>query len=165
MAIAREFCSRKRNIRFDVASIESLSSSHGASRFTAAVANMTFVNCRDLLICLQSVKMALKPHGSLVMTVTHPCFWPRYWDYEGEAWFDYRAELMIEAPFQTSLCKCEQTTTHIHRSLECYFDCFQKAGLYVEHLVEPFPNRRALKHYPTRWSFPRFLGFRLKRLQ
>ena len=33
--------------------------------------------------------------GVFIFSITHPCYWPIYWNYYKEDWFDYNKELNI----------------------------------------------------------------------
>jgi SAM-dependent methyltransferase len=163
IAIAQQFCKGVPNIDFEVLSIEKLAKRFRSPVFTTAVANMTMATCANFKTCLKAIRNVTVPGGSFVLTVPHPCFWPRYWNYEKESWFDYKKELAVKATFKISLDACGQSTTHFHRPFESYASAFASAGFAIERIVEPYPKQRITKLYPTSWQFPRFLGFRLRR--
>ncbi len=146
------------NLRFLAVSAEEFANDSGSGRFDLIVANMLFQNVASLEKVLQACTRLLASNGALVFAVPHPCFWPRYWKYEKEPWFKYGRELWIEAPFRTSLSPdAELTTTHTHRPLGAYVKAFRAAGLYLDELMEPYPDEGIEGEYPIAWEFPRFL--------
>lgn len=158
ISLARGFCAKTNNIEFVLASIEELEKSERHSNFTLAIANMTFMDCPDLDSALKSASRLMKRNARLVATITHPCFWPRYWNYAGEQWFDYVQEIQIEAPFRISMESSNLVTTHIHRPLEVYVRSLSEAGFRLKQMTEPMPSLEIQELYPRRWRFPRFLG-------
>lgn len=147
------------NLRYEATSIERLAA-RVPPRFTLVVANMTLMTVPNLRSFVGGVARLLRPGGHLIFTITHPWFWPLYWRYAEEEWFDYTRELAIEAPLQISLEKQGPITTHYHRPIEMYVAEFSRAKLLVDVLEEPFPEPRDAASYPEAWSFPRFLAGR-----
>jgi hypothetical protein len=102
--------------------------------------------------------------GTLIATVPHPFFWPRYWKYERQEWFDYSRELAVLAPFRISSQRgALGETTHFHRPLSSYTDAIAAAGLSLEQLVEPLPPPALAGALSRPWAFPRFLCLRCRR--
>jgi SAM-dependent methyltransferase len=157
--IARAKRSTRKNLLFRDESIEDFVAdrqNHGS--FELVIANMLFQNVSSLPDALNACAQVMTGDGALVFAVPHPCFWPRYWEYERKDWFHYDQELWIEAPFRTSLRpNGHLTTTHTHRPLSCYVNAFTDAGLGIEKLVEPYPDEDTKHKYPSVWEFPRFL--------
>jgi SAM-dependent methyltransferase len=148
------------NVHFVHASVENFATSHPTVRFDVAVANATLMDVLDLDAFLASVRRVLRTGGGLAATITHPCFWPRYWNYLDCDWFDYTREQVIEAPFRISLDDHPVGwTTHVHRPLSAYTDALNRHGFELTRLVEPMPTLDVESQYPTRWEFPRYLGF------
>src|SRR5262249_21327154 len=107
------------NLRYEATSIEGLAS-RAPALFTLVVANMTLMTAPNLRSFVNGVSRLLQPGGHLVFTITHPWFWPLYWNYADEDWFDYRRELAIEAPLEISLERQGPVTTHYHRPIAMY---------------------------------------------
>jgi hypothetical protein len=106
---------------------------------------------------LSSLFRLIRPGGHLEFAITHPCFWPQYWNYSKE-WFRYREENVIEAPFRISLDSNDYfTTTHIHRPLERYVEELTKTGFGICRMFEPIPRPEIEALYPHPWEYPRFL--------
>lgn len=157
--LARKNSSDYSNVDYVNIDIESFVSKVKESTFSTAVAGMTLMTVLNLDEVLETTREILKPEGHFVFTITHPCFWPLYWDYAKEEWFNYRKEIPVEADFKISLEKYEGcVTTHIHRPLEMYLNSLAKAGFCINKIVEPMPTQELQKVYPTLWGYPRFLG-------
>jgi SAM-dependent methyltransferase len=136
-------------VSFENRSVEDYASLSPVRRFDAVVANMTLQCVVDLPKALGAASQLLKPTGTFVFTLPHPWFWPRYWEYEREPWFEYQAELFIEAPFRITHEASAVLSTHIHRPLGMYAAALRHAGLTLTDVAE----------LPTlRGDLPRFLG-------
>lgn len=160
VAVAKASCRKAHNVRFIQASLEEAASMLRGEPVTAAVACMTLMTTPDLSGFAKALAALLQKGARFVATLSHPWFWPRYWGYETEAWFNYTQETFIEAPFVISRCRTAVRTTHVHRPLEQYVSVFANAGFRLEALVEPIPSREIQTLYPEPWRFPRFIGLR-----
>jgi SAM-dependent methyltransferase len=160
MALARTTCASASNIRFVEASLESSVQVIGDVPPTAAVAVMTLMTVPDLPGFTAALGAVLRKGSRFIAIFTHPCFWPRYWGYQNEPWFQYESEIFIEAPFAISKHRSEFRTTHIHRPLETYINTFAEQGFRLDRLVEPMPEAAVQAMYPKEWDFPRFIGLR-----
>lgn len=149
------------NLSFINSSIEDYSSRNNRT-FSLVVANMVLMDVTNLENVLKAIRGILKSGGNFVFTITHPCFWPFYWNYIKEEWFEYKEELFIESHFKISLDKNNQKTTHIHRPLEKYINALYKEGFLIEKIVEPVPNDEDLSLFPKKDKYPRFLAFKTK---
>ena len=159
-AIAEETCANSPNISLFSGSVEAFARRAYGSRFKTAVANMTLMTCLDLDSFVESVAEVVADQGYFIATITHPCYWPTYWGYADAEWFDYRKEIVIEAPFRISAEATDYVTTHVHRPLSAYAEVLERAGFLIERILEPYPDKDVQSMYPAQWSFPRFLAFR-----
>lgn len=142
-------------------SIEEYADEMHQGLFTLAVANMTLVTAPSLEQIVGAIARLLAPGGHFVFTITHPWFWPHYWKYASESWFDYKKEIFIEAPFKITLQKdVTLVTTHVHRPLEKYLDALLRYRFVVDRIVEPMPTPEVERMYKEKWKFPRFMGIR-----
>lgn len=155
--VARNYC-RLANVRFVLGTLEDAASSSELSSVTAAVANMTLMTVPNLRSFIKSLSSTLKTGSRFIATFTHPCFWPKYWNYDSAPWFDYSKEIFIEAPFVISNCRTEFSTTHIHRPLELYMREFEQHDLELREFIEPIPSAEIQKLYPAPWRYPRFIA-------
>lgn len=158
--VSRQTCAGTTNVQFMQAPLENAQLSFSANQATAAIAAMTLMAAPELRGLANALSIVLKPSAVFVATIAHPCFWPRYWGYDTEPWFDYSSEIFITAPFVISRCRTDFTTTHIHRPLAMYIDSFARAGFTLDWIVEPIPSPDVQALYPEPWRFPRFLGIR-----
>jgi ubiquinone/menaquinone biosynthesis C-methylase UbiE len=158
--LAKDVCREHANVSFVVGPLEECVSLIGNGRITSAVAAMTLMTTPNLEAFASALASVLGKDGRFVATLVHPWFWPRYWGYESKAWFDYKKEMFVEAPFEISFRKTQILTTHIHRPLERYFEVFESAGFAVDSLLEPMPHPDVERQYPRRWHFPRFVALR-----
>jgi len=132
--------------------------------FDIVIANMLLQNVGSLRPALTSCSALLNRNGVFVFAIPHPCFWPRYWQYDEEPWFRYDSETWIDAPFRTSLSPVTRLrTTHTHRSLSAYTNALIDSGLTLESFLEPMPDAGIEGAYPTAWEYPRFLLGRCRR--
>ncbi len=125
--------------------------------FDACIANMVLMDLAEIKRNLNAIYDLLKPNGLFCFTITHPCFWPIYWEYFKEPWFNYGAELNIKAPFYVN-GEYIGKTTHVHRPLSTYFALCKEVGFSVENIKELYPLNSHLDlnyHY----EYPRFIGF------
>jgi SAM-dependent methyltransferase len=155
--LAKTNCYQSDNIKFIEGAIEEYSLENIGNPYSLAVANMSLMAMLRLDAALDSLFRLVRPGGHLAFTITHPCFWPQYWNYSKE-WFRYREENVIEAPFRISLDSSDCfTTTHIHRPLERYVAELVNTGFDICRLSEPMPRPEVEVMYPHPWEYPRFL--------
>lgn len=130
-------------------------------RFDSCVANMVFMTDPDWINSLKNIYEHLSIGGSLFVMITHPCFWPLYWEYANESWFNYSKEIYIENEFHTSFSESIGITTHIHRPLSIYFENIKLAGFDIEMIEEPMPIKGTPIEY--KFEYPRFLMFKCRK--
>jgi SAM-dependent methyltransferase len=154
---------RYKNIDFKALSVEDYAK-NCSNKYSLGIANMTFMDVVNLEETIKSTSILLKNDAYLIITITHPFFWPFYWDYANEEWFNYSNEIEIEGFFDISLNKSSMITTHYHRPLELYFNTLLKYNFKIINISEPLPSDIIMKKYPLKWKFPRFLGIKVKKL-
>ncbi len=131
--------------------------------FSLGICNMTLMDVSNLGGVLQGIDKLLKKDAYLIITITHPYFWPFYWNYAEEEWFDYSKELEIENSFKISSIVSSYKTTHYHRPLAQYLNTLVENNFLIEQVIEPMPTERVEELYPSKWKFPRFLAIKCKR--
>ena len=142
---------KRDNLHFICSSIKEFSSDR---LFDVCVANMVFMDDPEWKDSLSNIIKLLSPEGKLLMTITHPCFWPRYWGYQDEKWFNYLDEIFIQGSFSITLESDIGITTHIHRPLSSYISELICQGLLIEKLEElPLP----IKNTELDINYPRFI--------
>lgn len=160
IAVAKAFLTDVRNVRFVQSPVEDLDNRVVEKQATAAVAVMTLMTAPRLEAFARAVAALLPVGAKFAATLSHPCFWPLYWEYDSEEWFDYSKEIFIEGPFVISKHRTDVITTHIHRPIGQYLQTFAESGFNLEAFVEPIPSSEVQALYSKRWRFPRFLGLR-----
>jgi 2-polyprenyl-3-methyl-5-hydroxy-6-metoxy-1,4-benzoquinol methylase len=145
------------NVTYDSSSVEDFALRFKEGAFDLIVANMTLMDVPDLHAVALASSRLLQQGGQFLFSITHPWFWPRYWGYEGEPWFDYNAEIFIEAQFSISRARSAHISTHVHRPLHAYFNILAGVGIATVSIEEPVPTPDVAKFYPEPWRFPRFL--------
>ena len=129
-----------------------------APQFDAVIANMVLMDTIDLDKFVHALSIVTAAGGYLIFCITHPMFWPSYYGYETESWFRYDQQIVIEAPFRTSLDPHgDLVSTHIHRPLSMYFDCMRNYGFNIDTISEPMPSEALQIRYPSKWNFPHYL--------
>ncbi len=142
---------------FEASTMEAYSASE-PEQFDVVVANMVLMDAPNLDTFLTAAACVTKRGGKLIFSITHPCFWPKYYGYADAEWFKYNRELMIESPFKISaMPDGAPKSTHIHRPMETYIRELTKAGFRIERLDEPFPASDVQNLYPVPWHYPRYL--------
>jgi SAM-dependent methyltransferase len=159
IAVARAFCRDIPNVRFIQSPVEEVGNTLDRQA-TVAVSVMTLMTAPNLQAFARAVSSLLLPGARFAATLSHPCFWPVYWGYDSQEWFDYSKEIFIEGPFVISRHRTNIITTHIHRPLEHYLQTFAECGFNLDAFVEPIPSPAIQARYPQKWHFPRFLGLR-----
>ena len=81
LAIAQGVCSDAANVSLILDSVENFANEWTGPRFSTLVANMTLMDCLNLDSLMESAATLVTSGGRLVVTLTHPWFWPYYWGY------------------------------------------------------------------------------------
>jgi SAM-dependent methyltransferase len=150
--------------------------------FDAITLVLAIQNMTPLSPVWQACKAALKPGGSLILVMMHPCFRvPRKSDWawqdagsggvgaQGRVVYEYLSSTKVEIQTHPGLAahgKDASTTPHFHRPLQAYVNTLGNAGLLVDHLEEwvshktsqPGPKKAALDR--ARKEIPMFLAVR-----
>ena len=161
---ARKRCNGLANVRVVEQTFEAFSREQGANSVSAVVAVMSLMSVRDLSAVARAAARVVAPGGHVVAIITHPYFWPLYWRYATEPWFDYGRESFIEAPFRISSQTTNVFTTHVHRPMAQYVNAFGERGFGLEAAEEPMPTEKIAHRFPAPWRFPRFLGLRWRKV-
>jgi len=133
-------------------------SSKSEDRFDLIVANMVLMDVLSLPSFLEGCARLATARAHLLFSITHPWFWPEYYGYANEPWFDYERQIIIESPFRIS---SEQAgapiSTHVHRSLSQYVEALKRTGFLISEILEPNPPSNVAEKYKLRWKRPRYL--------
>ena len=125
----------------------------GINAFDLIVANMFLQHYQDLPGIIEKIYNNLTSNGRFIFTITHPVYWSKYWGYENEPWFDYKKEIIIEAPFKISSEKItNKNTIHFHRPLEMYIDNLQRVGFNIEMSKDIITKNLSSFNLPKFWA-------------
>lgn len=152
----KQYC--KNNLTFLHANINDFSHKE---EFDSCVSNMVLMTDPEWMKSLSNIYRVLYPKGTLFIMITHPCYWPKYWGYQDEPWFDYNSEIFINKEFSISMVKDIGMTTHIHRPLTQYFNVLIKTGFIIEKIEEPYPVAKTPLGY--QFEYPRFLFLKCRK--
>ncbi|AXG74413.1 class I SAM-dependent methyltransferase [Flavobacterium arcticum] len=134
---------------------KSLSSLSYRSSFDLVVANMSLMDTKEISSNIIQIFDALKPKGKLLVIITHPCFWPIYWDYFSDDNFKYLEESAITQDYKTRNKVFKGfKTTHFHRPISFYVNLFVSANFNILNMQE-------LGGLTDTVWYPRFLYFEL----
>ena len=136
------------NIDYIVSSAEGLPGSYDDT-FDAVVSNMVLMDVINLDGVVSAAHAASRKGGLFIATLTHPCFWPKYFGYEDAGWFEYGKEIFIVAPFRIANELTAIQTVHIHRPLESYFTALTGNGFGSIRLTELYGSGP--------FAYPRFI--------
>ncbi|GHT97045.1 hypothetical protein FACS1894142_0560 [Spirochaetia bacterium] len=143
--IAKEYCKEDKRICFENSYAEDYSSE---SKFDCIVSNMVLMDVLNISDVLKSISGNLIKGGIFIFTITHPCFFPIYYKYNTEKWFNYNSELIIENDFTITNEVSSCQTVHIHRPLHLYLNLLNDNNLTIIKSNELFGEN---------FNLPRFL--------
>ncbi len=117
-------------------------------KYDVVIANMVLMDLVNLEAAIKQIFKLIKEKGCFIFTITHPCFWSKYWNYENQKKFNYNKEIFVEHSFDITSEKGSFKTVHIHRPLSKYFEIIIKNGFTIKAVEEL---------YGKNFDFPRFL--------
>lgn len=156
-----ELASRNKNTKLDFfnVSIEEFAKEN-IQCADVCVLNMLLSNVINHKKICKDVYSMLKDGGRIMIIVPHPCYWPLYWDYYNEDWFEYKEQICMMGDFAITDVGIIGQSTHVHRPLESYINSLIGVGFrltYIEELYSKdcrgkgdFPNPRFLYIEGTR---------------
>ena len=160
--IAKVNCVGHTNTVFHATTAEDFAERWDGPRFTVVVANMTLMTCLNLDTFVNAAARLIVRNGCLIATITHPWFWPHYWEYAEAEWFNYNEEIVLEGRFRTSAEITDYITSHVHRPISSYLNSLSMMGFQLDRLIEPCPGKHIQELFPESWHFPRFLALRAR---
>lgn len=129
-ALARERA-EPLGIHFLRADLSTFSASEaGLVPFDTVVANMVFMDIPDDTAAIRNCVDALRPGGSLIFSLTHPCFEEETAAWEGQNYVavrEYLADYTVPQAF----------SMRFHRPLAHYLNLVAGAGCVLRQVVEP----------------------------
>jgi ubiquinone/menaquinone biosynthesis C-methylase UbiE len=180
----------KAGIRYVMADATKLADESGAlwgldaGGFDAVTLVLAIQNMTPLSPVWQGCKVLLKPGGTLIVVMMHPCFRiPRQSDWIWQQEIDGGAQARLVRQYLSSTKidiqthpgkaahgKSDQSTPHFHRPLQAYINTLGNAGLPIDHIEEwvshktsqAGPKKAALDK--ARKEIPMFLAVRARRM-
>jgi 2-polyprenyl-3-methyl-5-hydroxy-6-metoxy-1,4-benzoquinol methylase len=148
--------------------------------FDAITIVLAIQNIAPLSPVWQACRALLKPGGSLILVMMHPCFripkqsdwhWDNASSTQSRLVRQYLTSANIEIqthPGRAAHGKDDAATTHFHRPLQAYINTLGNAGLLIDHIEEwpshkksqPGPRQAALDQ--ARKEIPMFLALRAR---
>jgi 2-polyprenyl-3-methyl-5-hydroxy-6-metoxy-1,4-benzoquinol methylase len=140
------------------------------AEFDIILANMLLMHVEDISTFLNEAKRLLKPNGSFIFSVLHPCFNFPTADLHKTLWekITFKKPLLIVRDYykKTSTryeSHMRATLSHYHRTLEEYAEVLSQAGFKIGNIVEPhqLPKEFLDQHPKLEYAqrFPRFIFF------
>jgi ubiquinone/menaquinone biosynthesis C-methylase UbiE len=143
------------------------------NQFSAAACLLAIQNINPIAPVFRSVARVLKPRGSLVIVMMHPCFrGPREssWGWDEKNMVQYRRVdrylLPRKIPIITHPGKGKDYTWTFHKPIEAYVKAMRNAGLLID-AMEEWPSHKTSTSGPrapaentARKEIPMFLALR-----
>ncbi len=102
----------------------------GLDPFDAVIANMVLMDIPDDAAAIRACVAALRPGGSLIVSLLHPCFEEETASWEGQRYVavrEYLADFALPQSF----------AVRFHRPLSHYLNLIAEAGCVLRRVVEP----------------------------
>lgn len=123
--------------------------------YDVALAIMTITNLEDIKKFFSISNEIIKPNGTLIIVLPHPCFWP--FKHIKDETFSYSEIKCYETIFATKgRNDYPRKILYFHRPLEIYLENIKNAGFKIEYCKELAEN-------PIENFLPDILGFILKK--
>jgi 2-polyprenyl-3-methyl-5-hydroxy-6-metoxy-1,4-benzoquinol methylase len=128
-----------------------------AGSFDAALVVLAIQNLTPLSPVWQACRWGLRPGGSVIVVMMHPCFRvPKHsdWHFDEAAGRQSRtvstyltsSHIDIQThPGRAASGGASESTTHFHRPLQAYINTLSAAGLLVDHIEEWASHKRSGK--------------------
>jgi 2-polyprenyl-3-methyl-5-hydroxy-6-metoxy-1,4-benzoquinol methylase len=118
------------------------------SKYTTILSNMTLQAIPDISDLFNKVESLLTQNGTFIFTITHPSFWPIYWNYNNSR-FNYNNEVEIVTDFKTrNKTYINYKTRHYHRPIEYYINLITSSGLSIKNFMELRDKKEDNLWYP-----------------
>jgi SAM-dependent methyltransferase len=129
------------------------------ARFDAVTCNFGLSDIDDLDRAMAAMAAALRPGGSFVFSILHPCF-PGVTDVSGSwpATGRYYDEGLWTA--DAALSALRRQVGANHRMLATYLNTFRRHGLWLDRVHEPEPEQEWLQKRPGADRVPVYLAAR-----
>ncbi|TFB13495.1 class I SAM-dependent methyltransferase [Filobacillus milosensis] len=146
----------------------------GNGKFDHAVANMALMDIADITPLIASLHKLLKPNGTFVFSITHPCFQPPGLRTINES-EDINSKLvsrnsiqiskyLTSEPYEAIGIKGQKTPHYMfHRPLSYYTNEFFKSGFVLDSVEEPSFKKEEKNEFDW-YEIPPVIIFRFRKL-
>lgn len=128
--------------------------------FDVVLCHMVLMDIPDIHLALAEFARVLRPSGRLVLSITHPCFFPWLWEKDATGkplWKPVDDYLTVRSEI---IHMCGGPTRHYHRPLSHYLDALRSAGFVLDTLLEPVPMGPRRPEIEHAWRLPDFVVMR-----
>ncbi len=128
--------------------------------FDVVVCHMVLMDIPDIHTALAEFARVLRASGRLVLSITHPCFFPWLWEKDATGkplWKPVDDYLTVRSEI---IDMCGGPTRHYHRPLSHYLDALGSAGFMLDTLLEPVPMGPRRPEIEHAWRVPDFVVMR-----
>ena len=115
----------------------------GDAAFDVVLCAMMLMDVEDLQGTLQEVFRVLRPGGSVLLSLLHPCFKPPAW----HRWFQEEDGIQVRvkdyfspAEWEGQINGVEGKVIYRHKTLSEYVKAFVQAGFVITDMNEPLPT-------------------------
>lgn len=113
-----------------------LSAWQADSSFDAVVCNMVLMDIPDYSAAIENCVRSLKPGGSFIFSLLHPCF-----EEPGAEWL--RKGYVEVREYLSEYTKEQRFGTLFHRPLSSYLNLVIQCGGHIQHIIEPQLSQEA----------------------
>ncbi len=160
--LAKEQSKNFSNLEFAVGNLEKLP--YSDHFFDVVLCNMALINVENLALVITELARVLKVNGSLVASITRPCFENPPHAYTLRDKKGKKTGRIITSYFPTgAVINTENNHLHYHYALSDYLNLFAKANLFLEKTVEP--NDAEMTGESEKDIVPIFLLMKLRKIK
>jgi SAM-dependent methyltransferase len=121
--------------------------------FDLVLANMVLMDIPRIDVAVSEFARVLTPHGALVFSLTHPCFFCSDWVHDNHG---TKLHKLVDdyLSVKAEVLEFWGGTFHFHRPLAYYFNELTQRGFAVDAFKEPVPSGAQLQQHPE-WQHHR----------
>ncbi|HLZ61855.1 MAG TPA: class I SAM-dependent methyltransferase [Ktedonosporobacter sp.] len=120
---------------------EDLSALQGLTNsFDCVISNMVFMDIPDYQSAIRNCIAALKPGGSFIFSITHPCF------EEGASEWTKKGYVEVHE-YSQEFAHTSSFGYWFHRPLSTYLNLVIRAGCTIQEMIEPRLNEEIVQRY------------------
>jgi ubiquinone/menaquinone biosynthesis C-methylase UbiE len=129
--------------------------------FDAIVCSMVLMDIPEIRTALAEFRRLLRSTGRLVLSITHPAFFPQLWEKDAEGRPLWKKPVEDYLTVRSEIINmCGGPTRHHHRPLSYYVRELSSARFVVDAFVEPVPTFARTPEKEYAWRVPDFAVMR-----